>query len=461
MTKVKKLLIVDDDPSFNEMLCNYLLRNNYEVESAHSGQSALELLKEHSFDLVLTDFRLPKMNGLELIENIKKDQSQTPVILITNYADIRTAVQSIKLGAFEFVNKPVNPDELLKIIQKALAPAFTTQMKVSKSKKSTKDKIKYIVGNNPRSLNLWKQVNIVAPTKMSVLILGQSGTGKEYVAKKIHEASKRSDKPFVAIDCGVLSKELAASEFFGHEKGSFTGALTDRRGQFELAKGGTLFLDEVGNLSYEVQTQLLRALQENVIRKVGGSKEIEIDVRIIAATNDNLSENIVQEVFRNDLYHRINEFEIYVPSLRERIDDLEEYVNHFLQEASDELEKEVYEVSEAVLEIFRQYEWGGNLRELKNIVKRAVLLTESNEIDIEHLPIGFIEKQKFKVESPSLVKTTKTTTLDLKQIQGDQEKEAIKQALVQHRYNKSKAAKALNIDRTTLYKKIKFYNIDS
>ncbi|WP_375578488.1 sigma-54 dependent transcriptional regulator [Marivirga tractuosa] len=461
MNKGKKLLIVDDDPSFNEMLCNYLLRNNYEVESAHSAQSALELLKKHAFDLVLTDFRLPKMNGLELIEVIKKDQSQTPVILITNYADIRTAVQSIKLGAFEFVNKPVNPDELLKTIEKALESKSKPKNSDTKPNKAFTQNKQYIIGNNPHSLELWKQVNIVAPTKMSVLILGESGTGKEYVAKKIHELSKRADQPFIAMDCGVLSKDLAASEFFGHEKGAFTGALTDRKGQFELANGGTLFLDEIGNLPYEVQTQLLRALQEKVIRKIGGDKEIEIDVRIIAATNEKLSGNIQQDAFRNDLYHRINEFEIYVPSLKERMDDLGEFLDFFLKEASEELGKEVNQISEDVLEIFQDYTWPGNLRELKNIIKRAVLLSDAPTIDVQHLPVGFNQKQELNSKSSEEdTKPTQNSGLDLKEIQENQEKEAIKQALIQHKYNKSKAAKALNIDRTTLYKKIKSYNID-
>ena len=462
MNEGEKLLVVDDDPSFNEMLCNYLLRNKYIVESAHSAYSALELLKKHSFDLVLTDFRLPKMNGLELIEVIKKDEPEIPVILITNYADIRTAVQSIKLGAYEFVNKPVNPEELLKTIKKALEPKTNPKSNNQDLNRHSATDTNYIIGNNPRSLELWEQVNIVAPTKMSVLILGQSGTGKEYLAKKIHELSKRSNKPFVAIDCGVLSKDLAASEFFGHEKGSFTGALFDRKGQFEIANGGTLFLDEIGNLPSEVQTQLLRALQEKLIRKVGGAKEIEIDVRLIAATNEQLSENIQREAFRNDLYHRINEFEIYVPSLKERIDDLEQYLDFFLKEASEELEKEVQQVSKAALEIFQHYEWPGNLRELKNIVKRAVLLSDSDTIDVQHLPVGFNQRQEVKSDTfTDESNSQQNSGLDLKEIQENQEKEAIKQALIQHKYNKSKAAKALNIDRTTLYKKIKSYNIDS
>jgi two-component system response regulator HydG len=466
MNKGKKLLIVDDDPSFNEMLSNYLLRNDFMVESAHSGQSALELLKNHKFDLVLTDFKLPKMNGLELIEIIKKEKAQIPVILITNYADIRTAVQSIKLGAYEFVNKPVNPDELLKTIEKALEPSSKSKLSNSLPNTSDQSHSRYIIGNNPLSLELWKQVNIVAPTKMSVLILGESGTGKEYVARKIHELSKRAEKPFISVDCGVLSKELAASEFFGHKKGAFTGALTDRKGQFELANGGTLFLDEIGNLPYEVQTQLLRALQEKVIRKVGGEHEIPIDVRVVAATNEKLTQNIQQDLFRNDLYHRINEFEIYTPALKERLDDLNVFIDFFLKSSSEELEKEVYKVSDGVLASFNNYDWPGNLRELKNIIKRAVLLTETSSIEIEHLPIGFTHKREVqkddKVHKEATSNSASTdAAFDLKERQELQEKEAIQQALLQHKYNKSKAAKALNIDRTTLYKKIKLYNLDA
>jgi len=457
MTENKTLLIVDDDPAFNEMLTNYLLRNNFEVESAHSAPSALELLKKSKFDLVLTDFKLPKMNGLELIERIKKKQAHTPVILITNYSDIRTAVQSIKLGAYEFINKPVNPDELLKTIEKALESASKRTTDHDKSEQVTDAPKDFIIGNNPKSLALWEHVNIVAPTKMSVLITGQSGTGKEYVAQKIHQLSKRSSKPFVAIDCGVLSKELAASELFGHQKGAFTGALSDKKGQFELANGGTLFLDEIGNLPYEVQTQLLRVLQEKVIRKVGAGTEQKIDVRIIAATNEKLSENIKQDSFRNDLFHRINEFEIYVPSLNERIDDLDEYISFFIREACKELNKDLKKVSPEVKEIFVNYEWLGNLRELKNIIKRAVLMADGQTIDVNHLPVGFNQKQDTKKPNT----TTDEPDLNLKEIQEQKEKEAIKQALEQHKFNKSKAAKSLNIDRTTLYKKIKLYKIDA
>lgn len=453
-----KLLIVDDDPAFNKMLSNYLLRNKFEVESAHSAQSALTLIASNTFDLVLTDYKLPKMNGLELIATIKKKTPQLPVILITNYSDIRTAVQSIKLGAYEFVNKPVIPDELLKTIHRAIEQAKAPSKPEIQAKEKAALTSKYIIGKSAKSQELWKHINIVAPTKMSVLIMGESGTGKEYVARKIHELSKRSKQAFIAIDCGVLSKDLASSELFGHKKGAFTGAHSDRKGQFELANGGTLFLDEIGNLPYDVQTQLLRALQEKTIRKVGDDVELTVDVRIIAATNEILSDNIENDSFRNDLFHRLNEFELYVPPLREKINDIDEYVDFFIAEACKELDKKSRTLSPEVKEIFRNYEWPGNLRELKNIIKRSVLLSESDFITTQHLPNDLIHKNN-NVEPSKAI--NHKPDLNLKGIQEKQEIEAITEALTQHKFNKSKAAKALNIDRSTLYKKIKAYNIDA
>lgn len=455
--KKRKILIVDDDPSFNEMLSRYLLKNNFAIESVHSAGAALRLLKNQKFDLVITDLRLPKMNGLELIEKIKKEKPKTPVILVTNYSDIRTAVKSIKLGCYEFISKPIIPDELLKIINKALENRLSDGKNTTTLNQTSNDSISYVKGKSPLNQELWKQVDIVAQTKMSVLIIGESGTGKENIARKIHEKSKRSNQPFVAIDCGVLSKDLATSELFGHKKGAFTGALVDKTGQFELANKGTLFLDEIGNLSLEVQTQLLRALQEKTIRKIGDEKEIQIDVRIIAATNEKLAKSIDKGSFRNDLYHRINEFEIYVPSLKERIEDIEDYIEFFLKEANEEMGKKVNHINKDVLDVFKSYKWSGNLRELKNIVKRAVLLSDSSTIELANLPFGFAQN----AENESRDNSIKKRELNLKELQENQEKEAIREALIEFKYNKSKAADALNIDRTTLYKKIKLYQIDS
>jgi len=469
--KFMKLLVVDDDPAFNKMLTSFLLKKDYDVKSAHSPNSALELLKENTFDLVLTDFKLPDMNGIELMQEIKKQYNNIPVILITNYSDIRTAVNSIKLGAFEFVTKPVIPDELLKTIEKAICTKEENNQ-VDKPKTNPKRENKtpeFIVGKTPQSLDLWHYVDVVAPTKMSVLILGESGTGKEYVANIIHYKSSRAEKPFVAIDCGVLSRELAGSELFGHIKGAFTGALHDKKGQFEAANGGTLFLDEIGNLPYEVQVQLLRVLQEKVIKPIGSTKEIPVDVRIIAATNENLTIAKKSDEFRTDLYHRINEFELTVPPLRNRLPDLEEYCDFFIAQAAEELEKEIKPVSENVLSLFKSYDWPGNLRELKNILKRAVLLCNEEQIELNHLPEGFkINEMELPVNGfvhPSAeqepVNNQMVDNQNLKEIHKNQEIETINKVLSDVKFNKSMAAKILNIDRSTLYKKIKEYGIDA
>ncbi len=466
-----KLLVIDDDPAFNKMLTSFLMKKDYDVKSAHSPHSALELLKANKFDLVLTDFKLPDMNGIQLMQEIKKTYNNIPVILITNYSDIRTAVNSIKLGAFEFVTKPVIPDELIKTIEKAIQSKDNNQSETIINQKQSKSNAtpEFIVGKTPQSLELWHYVDVVAPTKMSVLILGESGTGKEYVANIIHHKSARADKPFVAIDCGVLSRELAGSELFGHVKGAFTGALQDKKGQFEVANGGTLFLDEIGNLPYEVQVQLLRVLQEKVIKPIGSTKEIPVDVRIIAATNENLTLAKSSEEFRTDLYHRINEFELSVPPLRNRLPDLEEYCSFFIAQAALELNKEPKTLTDDVLDTFKNYDWPGNLRELKNILKRAVLLCSENQIDVSHLPEGFkangdatsLNGSYQQTKQINAVEPQRVDNQNLKEIHKNQEIETINKVLQDVKFNKSMAAKILNIDRSTLYKKIKEYGIDA
>jgi len=469
---MKNVLVIDDDPAFNKMLSNFLERNNFQVKSAHSANSGLKYLETESFDLVLTDFRLPGMDGLELIKSIKVKKPELPVILITNYSDVRTAVNSIKFGAFEFVSKPLIPDEFLVIVNKALSNEVKNYDSIKKLEES-QDPPKYIIGTTKEATKLWEYVDLVAPTRMSVLILGESGTGKEYVAKMLHTKSKRSSKKFIALDCGVLSKELAASELFGHVKGSFTGAMQDKKGLFELANGGTIFLDEVGNLPVEVQIQLLRTIQEKIVRRVGSENDIPIDVRIIAATNENIGSAIDDGNFRNDLLHRLNEFELHVPPLRSRGEDLNQFLSFFMDEASIELGKNVNDIDSAALEVLKTYHWPGNLRELKNIIKRAVLLCKNNMITIDQLPNGLIvsedQNEIIKDSSQTDIKTKKVSDesnkfsaiTDLKYVQEMNEKELIIRVLKEAKYNKSKAAKQLNIDRTTLYQKIKKFDIDA
>ena len=467
---MKKVLVIDDDPAFNKMLSHFLERNNFQVVSAHSANTALLEIERESFDLVLTDFRLPGMDGLELIRTIKSKNPELPVILITNYADVRTAVNSIKFGAFEFVSKPLIPDEFLVIVNKALSKQSTGKLE---SKQKVKQNIKYIVGTTEEAIRLWEYVELVAPTRMSVLILGESGTGKEYVARALHDKSKRSSQRFIALDCGILSKELAASELFGHVKGSFTGATTDKKGLFELANGGTLFLDEVGNLPIDVQIQLLRTIQEKVVRRVGSEKDIKVDVRLIAATNENIASAINEGNFRNDLLHRLNEFELNVPALRNRGADLNKFISFFINEASEELDKIVNNIDSTALSTLESYSWPGNLRELKNIIKRAVLLSQSDTITIDHLPKGLIstdkslsnpievDKNQNEQSNESRSNSNSSEITDLKYMQDLNEKELITRVLKENKYNKSKAAKQLNIDRTTLYQKIKKFDIDA
>lgn len=452
------ILVVDDDPSFNKMLSSFLIRNDFKVNSVFSSASALESLSQETPDLVLTDFKLPDLNGLELMEKVKEVSTKSAMILMTNYQDIRTAVKSIQLGAFEFVTKPVNPDELLLTVKAALrhkqggSSEAESKQKESKPKQSER---KHIVGKGEKSLKTWEHIQLVAPTKMSVLILGESGTGKEYAARMIHEKSRRANEVFATIDCGSLSKELAASELFGHVKGAFTGALSDKKGQFEIANGGTLFLDEVGNLPYDVQVQLLRALEERSVRKVGSEKEIKVDVRVIAATNEKMAGAIDSQHFRLDLYHRLNEFELHLEPLRNRMEDLDEYLDFFLHNSNNELDLEVTGFAEEVVSVFKAYHWPGNLRELRNVVRRATLLCQKGQIGLGHIPETLITESR--VQQPNTEQNT--PGYDLKNIQEHQEKETIQRVLEEVRYNKSKAAELLNIDRSTLYNKISKYQI--
>ncbi len=450
------ILVVDDDIAFNDLLNRFLTKEGFIVESVYSSKEVLNIIQQKRVDLVLVDYQLPGMDGLQLTEKIHNEHPGLPVILITNYADIRVAVNSIKLGAFEFVSKPVIPDELLKIIRLALTNTSTVTQKISVPPQ-------YVIGENEMMSQLWKHLSVVAPTKMNVLITGESGTGKEHIARTIHQMSRRSQGPFVAVDCGALTVELAGSELFGHVKGAFTGANADKKGLFEEAKGGTLFLDEVGNLPYEIQVALLRAIQEETVKRVGGNKEIKVDVRLVAATNDRLAESIENQVFRNDLFHRLNEFELYLPPLRDRISDILEYCQFFIEAACEEFEKPVLRLHEDVKQIFMHYSWPGNLRELKNIIRRAVVLATGEELTADLLPVGLQEMAISEplVQNETLKTTGPVQTLNMKDQNQELEKRLLVEALEKFKYNKTKAAEALNIDRSTLYKKLKQYNIEA
>ncbi|WP_264531528.1 sigma-54-dependent transcriptional regulator [Flavobacterium sp. N502540] len=447
-----KILLIEDDISFCKLLEKFLIKKTYEVAIAFSAAEARVAIKKESFDLILTDLRLPDSDGIGLMAEIKTAYPQVPVILMTGYSDVNTAVKAIKNGAADYISKPFNPDEVLLVITNALkASEEETDEVVVKEKKTTKKQTatenEFVKGISIASKKLLDHIQLVSPTDMSVLIIGESGTGKEIIAKSIHQQSLRKNNNFIAVDCGAIPKELAASEFFGHLKGSFTGAISDKMGYFEAANGGTLFLDEIGNLSYENQIQLLRALQERKIKPVGSNKEINVDIRIITATNEDLREAVKNGDFREDLYHRINEFSILSPSLKEREEDLMVFADYFLEKANQQLNKEVIGFSPEVVAIFQNYNWPGNLRELQNCVKRSTLLSKGEFIESDVLPAEF-----FQIQKP----TSSNDNFSL----SENEREAIIQALSRAQNNKSEAAKLLKITRKTLYNKLKHYNID-
>jgi two-component system response regulator HydG len=447
------ILLIEDDLTFSRILEGFLTKNKYSITTAHKGRAGLTTFSERPFDLVLLDYRLPDMTGIEILTEIKSMSQKTPVIIMTSFSDIRTAVKAIKAGALEYITKPVNPDELLMLIKQGLKQENRNAEPVTEEKQPADE---FVEGQSIVSKQLHEYIRLVAPTDMSVIIEGESGTGKEYVARSIHQLSKRSSATFVAVDCGALSKELAASELFGHVKGAFTGAVNDKIGQFEAAHGGTLFLDEVGNLSYEVQVKLLRAIQERIIQPVGSNKEIKVNVRILTATNDELSESVRKGAFREDLYHRLNEFKLLVPPLRKRQDDLMEFVEHFRLAANREINRTTRGFHPDVIHLFKNYDWPGNLRELKNTIKRAVLLSTSDLITIDTLPKEMVES----VRNATVKAQASAPVYDLKALQETQEREMIMKTLEEVKYNKSKAARILNIDRKTLYLKMERYGID-
>ena len=441
------ILIVEDDLTFATILKTWLGKKGFQVDTASNNVRARKQLDARTYDLVLSDLRLPDQDGIFLLSWMREHNHHMPLIIMTSYADIQSAVQAMKQGASDYVSKPIQPDILLKKIEEALKtpqPSITSPGKKETKTSSLKNPNDYLEGKSEVARQLYSYVGLVAPTPMAVLINGASGTGKEYVAHRIHQLSKRADQPFIAIDCGSIPKDLAASEFFGHVKGSFTGALTDKKGAFVEAHGGTLFLDEIGNLSYEVQVQLLRAIQEKRIRPVGSTKEIEVDVRLISATNENLPQAIEKGNFREDLYHRINEFTLRMPALKERPEDILLFANFFLDQANRELDRQLIGFDTEASRLIQQYPWPGNLRQLKNTVKRATLLAQGSFITPVELALDTVE------QTPA----SSTALHD----EAD-EKRRILNALQQTNNNKSKAATLLGIDRKTLYNKLKLHNI--
>ena len=456
---MKQILIVEDDLAFGTMLQTWLKKKGFDVEKVTNVGAAARWLTEggaDSVNLILSDLRLPDHDGLFLLTWMRKRNIAVPFIVMTHYAEVQNAVLAMKSGAADYIAKPVQPDVLLQKINDALqaasaatpvSQAVSAPVSVSSTNASASDTTanasasvpKYLEGRSEASRQLYDYVRLVAPTPMSVLILGASGTGKEYVARRIHELSARKGKPFFALDCGAIPKDVAASEFFGHKKGAFTGADADKRGAFEVANGGTLFLDEVGNLSYDVQVQLLRALQERRIRPVGGDREMKVDIRLVCATNENLEQAVAEGRFREDLYHRINEFTIYMPQLRERGNDIFLFADLFIRQANAELQRQVDGLDAAAAELLVQHSWPGNLRELNNVMKRAVLLARGRQITAAELQ-----------QAMGPVRQNAVPTLH----DAADERQRIEEALRQTGGNKAKAARLLGIDRKTIYNKM-------
>lgn len=436
------ILIVEDDITFSLMLTTWLGKKGFVVRSSSSVSDAKRRLGEEAFDLVISDLRLPDSDGIDLLKWLKNTHPSLPLIMMTSYAEIQTAVQAMKLGAADYIAKPLNPDELLGKIRELAHVEEKAPARVPVP--SAPDL--YIEGQSQAARQLYEHVRLVAPTDMSVLVTGASGTGKEYIARRIHEQSNRSKAPFVAVDCGAIPKELAASEFFGHVKGSFTGAIENKTGAFVAAQGGTIFLDEIGNLTYEVQVQLLRALQERKVKPTGSNQEIAINVRLISATNENLRQAIEKGDFREDLYHRINEFTIRIPDLKERKEDLLLFANHFLDLANSELQKDIIGFDNDTMQLFQSYSWPGNLRQMKNVIKYATLLATGRYITRKELPKELTEN------------LSSHTNIQLKNV--EHERDLIRKALQECGNNKTRAAQLLGIDRKTLYNKLKIYQLD-
>ena len=447
------ILIVEDDLTFATMMQTWLRKKGFDVDLVSSvSAAARQLTNTPSFDLILSDLRLPDHDGLFLLEWMRKHNLRIPFIVMTSYAEVQNAVLAMKTGASDYIAKPVQPDILLQKIRDALStpepapmPKPATPTPETKAQEPTADVPRYIEGKSEASRQLYEYVGLVAPTPMSVLILGASGTGKEYVARRIHELSPRHDKPFFALDCGAIPKEVAASEFFGYVKGTFTGATTDKTGAFVEANGGTLFLDEVGNLSYDVQVQLLRALQERKVRPLGGAHEIDVDIRLVCATNGDLASLVADGQFREDLYHRINEFTIYMPELKDRGADIFLFADLFIKHANADLGRDVIGLDDKASERIASYAWPGNLRELNNVMRRATLLAKGKHIGLSDLEC-------------SMAPSTPTEPLALHDEQTEQQR--IEAALRATGGNKSKAAQLLAVDRKTLYNKMKRYGMD-
>ncbi len=442
MAKKISLLIVDDEESVRDSLYNWFLEDGYRVERAEHAKKALSMLESDHFDIILADVKMPGMDGLEMLRRIKSLKKDSVVIVMTAFATVDTAVQALKDGAYDYITKPFDPDDLSHLIRNASKQIQLTEENVAlKEKVISLENVEDLIGNSKAMIKVLKQVEHVAQSDSSVIITGESGTGKELIAKAIHANSQRKFFPLVSVHCGALTESLLESELFGHEKGAFTGAMYNRKGRFEMADGGTIFLDEIATISPKMQIELLRVLESKSFTRVGGNKEITSDFRVICATNRNLKSMVEKGTFREDLYYRLNVVNINIPPLRERIEDIPMLVDYFIKKYCISMNKPPIPIDSGALKRIQEFDFPGNVRELENMIERAIVIGNGKEIRLKDLPLG---KSMIDNSVESLE---------------DNEKLHIHQILTKYGWNITRSAKALKVDRVTLYNKIKKYGL--
>jgi DNA-binding NtrC family response regulator len=450
MKEKANILIIDDDDAIRDSCTQVFKKEGYQVKEAENGRIGLKILKTEFFHVVFLDLKLPDTPGMEILSHIREDTPETPVIIITGFASVDSAVEAMKRGAFDYLSKPFSPEELRVITKKALGSRkILLENLYLRKELEARSEFETVVGKSNVLEKVLEIVRRVSPTETTVLITGESGTGKELIAREIHNHSSRKHGPFVAVDCGALVESLFESELFGHVKGSFTGAYETKFGRFEVAHGGTIFFDEVSNISINIQSNLLRVIQEREITRIGSAKPIKVDVRILAATNENLEEAVRSGKFREDLFYRLSVVPIHIPPLRERKQDIPLLVEHFLQKYNKRAKKNIYSISDEVIKALMEYDWPGNIRELENTIERAVVLSKGNEIEIENLMYQGIRTK------PDFYGPIKDKLKKLDEI----EQEYIEAVLQAQSGNKTKTAEILGIDRKTLWSKIRKYNI--
>lgn len=454
-----QILLIDDEPDSCKALSLLLQRSGYKIKSCHSGEQALEILNTQFFDLVISDLLLPGVNGIDILKHIKEKSPQTSVILITGNASAETAVEAMKEGALDYITKPFNVERLKIQVAKAVEKSrLVLENQYLKQQLHGRYRFANIIGTSQAMQYVFTRMQKVVETDSTILVLGASGTGKELVAKAIHYNSPRKEKPFIAINCGAIPDELLESELFGHVKGAFTSAVADKAGKFEIANGGTIFLDEIGDMPLHLQMKLLRVLQEHEIERIGSSKKVHLDVRLISATNVDLQQKVRNGQFREDLYYRLNVIPIHLPSLKERRGDIPQLSRYFLEKICKEMNREVMQISKEAMAALEVYEWPGNVREMENIIERTVALTDGTMINLSDLPTDIAGHAH---HGSAIPRTLPEEGIDLNQVVADLEKELISQALTLGKGVKARAADLLNINRTTLVEKIKRLGLDA